>query len=208
MPEETCYPLNCCPLGLTVPPITISLPLLAEDPLNLDPQVIDGEPLLVEQGYVTFASCISGSSVITVPAYLGTPIVPAQTVSVFGIRKQAASVFGSPTLSLSNVVGLSLGLQFVGAPFTFGSNIQNIVGNNLTISTNAYATRASLIVTFLSNYNTQPQTILPLGSTVSSVSTTSITISNPATTTVSDLVVIFSPSNLDVNAVDGSTLNT
>jgi hypothetical protein len=221
MPEETCYEEDCCPLGITVPTISGVLALAGEDSTGTDPNIANGDLLLLEQGYQTRASTTSGSNLITVSAYSGLPIQIGQRVSVVGIYKLMSITGGSNVASISNAAGLptspSAGVLRFFEEFVYqslpvlplDSYVTGISGTNVTFSQNAAYTVSNRSVLFYrTNASGIPTNIIATPTTVTGVSGTTITLSGSATTTTSELLVNFSPSIIDPNVTDGYEIYT
>ena len=208
MPEETCYELDCCPLGTSIPSFQTSLSLLGEDASGVDPNIANNDPLLLQEAYETEASTTGGSPTITVAPYSGNPIYQTQTVSVTGIYKTINTVVNSPSFSVSDASGLTTGLNVFDTFFPVTATISSIVGLTVTMDQNPIHGELNSDALFQGPAGSVPANIIPSGTTVSSVSGTTVTLSSNATTGVTRLLLRFSPADVDPNTVDGYEIFT
>ena len=208
MADETCYELDCCPLGVAVPQVGGVLSIAGDDTTGTDPNIADGQLLLLQEGYQTQASTTSGNPNVIVSSYTGTPITNGQDVVVIGIYKTITTLVGSPALTVSSAAGLANNLYTISDLFPANAYITGIVGTTVTMSQNALATTAGTSVLFYGSSAILPATIIPSGTTVTNVSGTTITLSANATTTVSGLLLNFSPATIDPNLADEDEIYT
>ena len=149
MPEDTCEELNCCPLGFTVPPLGGVLSIAGEDSVNNDPNIGDGELVLAEEA--EWVNCNIGSAGSATLNASSTPPVLPLTVTNFqnvkagyfayavAIGKSFTCIQGSPTITVSGTVGISVGdiVELVTAYFPYGTTVLSISAPNVTLSNNA-----------------------------------------------------------------------
>jgi len=201
MADDTCYELDCCPLGDDVPAIGGVLSLAGDDSTNSDPNIADGQLLNLQEGFQTTASMTNGSSIITVASSSG--IISGQSVYVLGINKTITTITdNSPVLVLADVTGLTGG-QNVNAEGVEGSaTISSIVGLNVTMDQNSTFDGTNVPALFY-------PVSTGLGSaTVVSVVGNSVTMSTNATATLSNVLIQFYPATVDPNLVDGEDIYT
>lgn len=208
MADDTCYELDCCPQGISVTPVGGVLALAGDDSTGTDPNIADGQLLLLQEGYQTQASTTSGSPNVTVASYTGTPITVGQDVVVVGIYKTITATVGSPAITVGSATGLANNLYTISNFFPTNAYIVSIVGTTVTMSHNALESTAGALVLFYGSSSILPATIIPVSTTVANVSGTTITLSANATTTVSGLLLDFSPTTIDPNLVDGEEIYT
>lgn len=208
MADDTCYELDCCPLGVAVAPVGGVLALAGDDTTGTDPNIADGQLLLLQEGYQTQASTTSGNANVTVSSYTGNPITVGQDVVAVGIYKTIVTTSGSPALTVSSAAGLANNLYTVSELFPANAYIVSIIGTTVTMSQNALDSTAGTAVLFYGSTSILPATIIPSGTTVSNVAGTTITLSGNATTTVSGLLLNFSPATIDPNLADEDEIYT
>lgn len=208
MADDTCYDLDCCPLGTSVPPVGGVLSLAGDDTTGTDPNIADGELLLLQEGYQTLASTTSGSPNVIVSAYTGSPVITGQDVVVVGIYKTITITQGSPSFTLVDTSGLTTGIYTIGGYFPATATISSIIGTTVTMSANATFGGLGVSVLFYGGSATLPSTIIPSSTTVSNVSGTTITLSANATATTSNLLLNFSPATIDPNLADEDEIYT
>lgn len=229
MPEDTCEELNCCPPGFTVPPLGGVLSIAGDDSTNTDPNIVDGELVLAEEA--EWVNCNIGSAGSATLSASSTAPVPPLTVTDFqnvkagyfayavAIGKTFTCIQGSPTITVSGTVGISVGdiVELVTDYFPYGTTVLSISAPNVTLSSNALGpTPVGVTDTLISFRPTTGQVkiggspLIPVSTTVSSLTLSSAVLSNAtiAPSAMSRIIVAFYPAEIDPNVTDEDELFT
>jgi hypothetical protein len=229
MADETCVQVNCCPLGYSVPGLGGTLALSGDDSTATDPNIADGELVLAEEA--EWVNCIittAGSSTLfglTTPPVMPLTVTDFQNVQVgfFAYAVAVGKVFtctvGSPTITCSSTVGISVGdiIELVTTYFPYGTTVLSISAPDVTLSNNALVSTPVGVTDTLISF--RPTTgsvkiggspLIPVGTVVSSLALSSVVLSNAtlAPSAMSRVVVAFYPAELDPNVFDEAQLFT